>query len=377
MKVTFLACAMAGAATAFLRVPLHKMPTVRKQLRDQGVTVQAVESKYGDSANVDIHNYQDAQFYGDLSLGTPGQTFPVIFDTGSSNLWVPSSTCTNCGLFKPKYKSSKSSTYVANGTKFDIQYGSGPVSGFLSEDSVSVGGIPVTGQQFAEITDVSGLGLAFKIGKFAGIMGLAFETISIDGIPPVFVNMVDQKAVDEPVFAFYLSGADGVDGEMTLGGIDSAHYTGDLTYVPVTSEDYWSVGLDSITIKGESMTTTTKAIVDTGTSLFAGPTEDVKKIAAAVGAKPFVNGEYTIDCNAGEDITFTLGGKDFTFTPADYVIKDQSICLFAFLGLDVPGNPLWILGDPFIRKYYTVFDYGQKRVGFAPVAAATEATATA
>ena len=58
----------------------------------------------------------------------------MIFDTGSSNLWIPSTDCTNCGLLKSKYDSSKSSTYVANGTAFDIEYGSGPVSGHLSED---------------------------------------------------------------------------------------------------------------------------------------------------------------------------------------------------------------------------------------------------
>jgi len=228
-------------------------------------------------------------------------------------------------------------------------------------------------QLFAEVTDASGLGLAYSIGKFDGILGMAFPAISVDGMPPVFVNAVNQGLIQNAIFGFYLSNGDGSVGEMTLGGVDTAHFTGSLTYIPLISTTYWEVALTKMTINGKSVTTTTSAIVDTGTSLLAGPTADVKAIATLIGASPFFlnPNEYTIDCAQIPNlptITFTLGGIDFPLSGADYTINAGGVCLFAMTGIDVPNHPLWICGDVFLRKYYVAFDYANKRIGVAPSA---------
>jgi hypothetical protein len=236
------ALTVVAAATAdFIRIPLNKMPNMgpEQRLMNNLATPAERGQKYALDAEVAIHNYQDAQYYGPITLG--GQDFNVIFDTGSSNLWVPNKNCTNkldC-LLKHKYDSSKSSTYKADGRVFKIMYGSGPVSGVLGEDTVSVGGIAAKSQGFAMVDVVKGLGTAFAVGKFDGILGLGFDSISVSNLTTVFHNMIDQKAVSDSVFGFYLSGTSGTDGEMTLGGIDSNHYTGELTYVPLTQESYW------------------------------------------------------------------------------------------------------------------------------------------
>lgn len=370
----------AASADAMIRIPINKMKTLREISMEHGdYHVSNLAAKYyGDNDaghEVDIHNFQDAQYYGPITLG--GQDFQVIFDTGSSNLWVPNSNCSGCGSH-PKFDPSKSTTFKSDGRKFNIMYGSGPVSGVLGNDQVTAGGVTATDQTFALIDNVKGLGLAYAVGKFDGILGLAFRSISVDNITTVFGNMVAQQQVSEPVFAFYLSATSGTDGELTIGGIDKNHFTGDIHYVKLTSDTYWETRLDSLALEGMgSVTTATKVIVDSGTSILAGPSADVKALAAKVGAKPFFLNpkEYTIDCkkvSSLPDLTITMGGANFTLTGDDYVIKagGGAVCLFAFTGIDVPAphGPLWIMGDVFMRKYYTVFDFGGKQLGFAPKA---------
>merc|ERR1719326_360366 len=118
-------------------------------------------------ATVVINDYQDAQYYGTIQMGTPAQDLRVIYDSGSSNLWVSN---IKPGFFSKHqyYDHSKSSTYVQNGTTFNIQYGSGPVSGVYSQETVSIGGVDVAEYTFAEVDNVKGLGPAYSVGHFDG-----------------------------------------------------------------------------------------------------------------------------------------------------------------------------------------------------------------
>ena len=328
--------------------------------------------------DVEINDYMNAQYYGEITIGTPPQKFEVIFDTGSSNLWVPGGKCTSCGSHV-KYDSANSSTYIKNGKVFNIRYGSGPVSGYLSNDTVNFGNIDIRNSTFAEITLETGM--AFSRGKFDGILGLGWKTISVDGIEPIFNQMIDKGLVKSPVFSFYLPSKSGEEGELILGGIDTQKYTGELFYVPLATETYWGITMNKFSIGGESISDVGYAIVDTGTSLLAGPTADVKGLAEKVGATPTMMNpnEYTVQCDtlgSMPSITVNLCNeekkcKDFILSPKDYVLQmsvyGYKICILGVLGIDIPHKKLWILGDPFIRKYYTVFDVGQKRMGFANI----------
>jgi hypothetical protein len=324
-------------------------------------------AKYGATDHpVVINNFQNAQYYGPITVGTDGETLNVVYDTGSSNLWVPNKDC--CGALSQHnfYHHDKSATYTANGTTFNIRYGSGPVAGFYSGDRIQIGDVSIDDYTFAEVNDVSGLGAAFTIGKFDGICGMGWDSISVDGVQTPVQALVASGQLAEPVFGFYIG--DNKAGELTLGGVNSQYYSGEFTYVPLKDKSYWEIALDSVKMNDAVVdANTNSAIVDSGTSLLAGPTDVVSAIAKQLGATSILGKEYIIGCGKEFSLAFTIGGQDYTFTNSDVNIADGPLCILGMTGIDIPAprGPLWILGDVFMRKYYTKFDVGQERLGFA------------
>ncbi|RJE20550.1 Vacuolar protease A [Aspergillus sclerotialis] len=319
-----------------------------------------------------VDNFMNAQYFSEITIGSPPQTFKVVLDTGSSNLWVPSSECNSiaCWLHS-KYDSSASSTYQKNGSEFSIRYGSGSLTGFVSRDTVRIGDLEIKNQDFAEAT--SEPGLAFAFGRFDGILGLGFDTISVNKIVPPFYSMLNQKLLDEPVFAFYLGDAnkEGDTSEATFGGVDKNHYTGELVTIPLRRKAYWEVEFNAIGL-GDNVAEleNTGVILDTGTSLIALPTTMAELINKEIGASKSFTGQYTIDCNKRSslpNVSFVLNGHNFTITPFDYTLEVSGSCISAFMGMDFPEpvGPLAILGDAFLRRWYSVYDLGRGTVGLA------------
>ncbi|KAG8007162.1 Cathepsin D [Nibea albiflora] len=376
---------------AIIRVPLHKTRTLRRLMSDNGMSLEELRALATSTGAPDsspspklpverLTNFMDAQYYGAISIGTPPQDFTVLFDTGSSNLWVPSIHCSFFDLacwLHHRYNSKKSSTYVQNGTQFSIQYGRGSLSGFISGDTVSIAGLPVPAQQFGEA--VKQPGITFAVARFDGVLGMAYPSISVANVVPVFDTAMAAKLLPQNIFSFYISRDPKatVGGELILGGTDPQYYTGDLHYVNVTRKAYWQIKMDGIQVGNQLSLckTSCQAIVDTGTSLLVGPAAEVRALQKAIGALPLLMGEYFIDCKKIPSlpvISFNIGGKMFNLTGEDYVLRETqmgvSICLSGFMAMDIPppAGPLWILGDVFIGKYYTVFDRNADRVGFAP-----------
>lgn len=213
-------------------------------------------------------------------------------------------------------------------------------------------------------------GLAFAFGRFDGILGLGYDTISVNNICPPFYSMINQNMLDEPVFAFYLGNTE-QESEAIFGGINKEHFTGKITKLPVRRKAYWEVDFDAIALGDEvARLDNTGAIIDTGTSLIALPSTIAELLNERIGATKSWNGQYTVDCAARDslpDLTFTLTGHNFTICAYDYILEVQGSCISAFMGMDFPEpvGPLAILGDAFLRKYYSIYDLGNDVIGLA------------
>lgn len=321
---------------------------------------------------VAVSNFLNAQYFSDIAIGTPPQEFKVVLDTGSSNLWVPSVDCGSIACYlHNKYDHSASSTYKENGTEFAIRYGSGELEGYISQDTVRIGDLTIKKQDFAEAT--SEPGLAFAFGRFDGIMGLGYDTISVKGVVPPHYNMINQGLIDEPVFSFFLSDTndESAESECVFGGVNKDHYHGDMVKIPLRRKAYWEVDLDAISFGDQTAEIdNTGAILDTGTSLIALPSTLAELLNKEIGAKKGFNGQYTVECDKRDslpDLTFTLTGHNFTISSYDYILEVQGSCISSFMGFDIPepAGPLVILGDAFLRKWYSVYDLGSNSVGLA------------
>uniref|UniRef100_A0A3Q1G379 Nothepsin n=1 Tax=Acanthochromis polyacanthus TaxID=80966 RepID=A0A3Q1G379_9TELE len=385
-------------SSALVRVPLRRAPSIRSQLRAVGLLEEFLKDHRPDTYNrryaqcfpsgtpslrlgrysEKIYNFMDTQYFGDISLGTPEQNFSVIFDTGSADLWVPSSYCVSTACVQHKrFKAFDSTSYHHDGRTFGIHYGTGHLLGVMARDTMKIGSLTAVNQEFGEA--VYEPGDVFVMGKFDGVLGMAYPSLAEILGNPVFDNLLAQKALDKPVFSFYLgrtTRTTSPEGELLLGGIDEAMYTGPINWLPLTAKGYWQIKMDSVAVQGVSSFCPQgcQAVVDTGTSLIAGPTNDILNLQQLIGATPTNFGEFLIDCvrlSSLPHVTFVLGGIEYTLTAEQYMKKemlgDRELCFSGFQAVDIisSADPLWILGDVFLTEFYSIFDRGQDRVGLA------------
>lgn len=378
MKI-FLAFALLGLASSIITVPLtHKPKTVAEfrvasERRKNRLLTSQDNSTVNGLPVIHLTDVQDTEYFGTVSLGNPAQSFLVIYDTGSSNLWVPSRSCTNCKPNGGKYDSSKSSSYSKNGKAFSLQYGSGSCNGFLSSDETTLGGVTIKDFTFGEVTTEAAD--VFGQAPFDGILGMGPAAAAADGVAMPMDQLVAQGVLQHNVFSFYLASNSSKSSVLILGGTDELYYTGNITYLPISKAaailPYWLVAASDIKVGGTSTNSCggvihCQMVVDTGTSLIAGPPKAVEGLIKAIG-------NVESDCsnaNSLPTITFTFSGIDFDLTPEFYIIRlsdgnGNEQCQLGIEGINA-GAPIWILGDPFLRAYYTVWDKDSNRVGFAP-----------
>jgi len=371
------------------------------------------------SGGTPLKDYSNTLYDATICLGTPCQSFKVIPDTGSSNLWVTSKNCGgggNCpdyctpnswacqlGLCQKsccsslvhdessnpcdgqsKYDSSKSSTYQKDGRSWSIQYGTGSASGILDVDTLSWSGFsPSVSVTFGEATSLAAF---FADQPLDGILGMAYQSIAVDHVLPPFNAMIKKGILDKPIFTFWLTQLSGLPqgtqgGQITLGGYDTTHCKitstngGGVTWIPLSSETYYEFELSGVKVNSYSSNRRQQAILDSGTSLIAGPSDAIQKMGKACGGTYNSQyGIYTVPCNktpSCSSMTFTINGNQYTVQSKNFVLNlSASQCYLGIQGFDSGfGGPAWILGDVFIRQFCSVFDPTNNRIGLAPATA--------
>ncbi|KAM8976457.1 gastricsin-like isoform 2-T2 [Pelodytes ibericus] len=369
-------------AEGLVRVPLKRYKSARENMREKGVLNEFMKTHKRDPALKYNFNhkydfavayepmYMDTYYYGEISIGTPPQNFLVLFDTGSSNLWVPSSSCQSgaCGNHN-RFNPSQSSTYTSNGQQFTMSYGSGSVTGVFGYDTVSVQGLTLTNQEFGLTYSESGS--SFYYSKFDGIFGMAYPAMSAGGATTAMQGMLQQNLLNYPIFSVYMGSQSG---EVIFGGVDNSLYSGQIQWAPVTQEVYWQIGIDAFSINGQATgwcSQGCQAIVDTGTSPLTVPQQYMGNLLQYLGAQQGQNGEFLVNCNNVQNlpsISFTINGVQFHIPPSEYILQNNGYCTVGVEETYLPsqnGQPLWILGDVFLRQYYSVYDMRNNRVGFA------------
>ncbi|KZT22897.1 aspartic protease [Neolentinus lepideus HHB14362 ss-1] len=333
-------------------------------------TVAALEKRQKESLT-DEEN--DEEWAGTISIGTPGQKFLVDFDTGSSDLWIPSSSCTSstCSS-KNKYKASSSSTSSKKSGSFEIQYGDGStVSGPVYTDTVTVAGITAKNQYFSPVTTLSS---SFASDPIDGILGLAYPAISNLGENPFFNTAYSQSAVPSDVFAFKLASSGS---ELYLGGTDSSLYSGSIEYHSIdTSTGFWQATGAKALVGSTTAVSGFETVIDSGTTIMYGPPSAVKRFYKEVsGSKVYdsENGYYSYPCDSAPTVSFSWGGKAWKISAANFNLGETKSgsgqCVGALAGEDLGlGSDTWLLGDSFMKNVYTVFNFGTDEVGFASLA---------
>uniref|UniRef100_A0A8B9XVY9 Peptidase A1 domain-containing protein n=1 Tax=Bos mutus grunniens TaxID=30521 RepID=A0A8B9XVY9_BOSMU len=309
-----------------------------------------------------LRNYQF--FYvGNITIGTPPQEFQVIFDTGSSELWVPSIFCNSSTCSKhDRFRHLESSTFRLSRRTFSITYGSGRIEALPSPSPTShickweysslpqIGDLVSTDQQFGLCLEESG----FEGMRFDGVLGLSYTNISPSGAIPIFYKLKNEGAISEPVFAFYLSNGRAV---VMFGGADHRYYKGELNWIPLMKGQPKKV----IACSGGC-----KALVDTGTSDIAGPSTLVNNIWKLIVPRH----RHYVSCSAVNSlpsIIFTIKSNNYRVPGQAYILKDsRGRCFTAFKGHQQSSpTEMWILGDVFLRLYFSVFDRRKDRIGLA------------
>jgi hypothetical protein len=321
-------------------------------------------------------------YYGSIMVGTPPQEFSVIFDTGSGNVIIPDDSCRVAGcVHHDRFDADDSKTAidinlggdVVSGDFRDmvtITFGTGEIDGIYLEDKVCVSpGTCATNRFIASTRQTAS---PFAHLEFDGIVGLGFPALAEGNGFSLLGELVKAGTLHKHQFAIFLG--ENQD-EITFGGFRKQRMQNpsNIFWTPVTKQYYWQLEVEDM-FAGDKPTGICNSVwggkcqvaVDSGTNLLAGPSGVYRQL---LNQLPIAR-----DCsnlNTLPPLGLTVNGHKLEIEAKHYVSKtstafgEQCELFFLPLDLDPPLGPLFILGDPFFKSYYTIFDIDNRRLGFS------------
>lgn len=365
----------------------------------------------GAKVAVDLMNNNNSQYYGDIAIGSKNQHFTAVYDTGSAITWIPGDKCkSQTCLEHHRFAQGDSDTFQPtpqeqiNG---QIQYGTGTVKYEGGNDVLSfcdshhnTGCHGKQDHMLQAPAHPIGLSTAqssnpFRILPFDGIMGLA-PSINEGS---VLHALKASHALDKNMVGMYFSDDPHRVGSVAFGGVEPTHIAPDskLHWFPIRHDREWNISLKDIEVDGKRLHICDEhqggvcpAIVDTGSSLITGPSDEVSKLLPHIRTPE--------DCSTTDKmpkISIVLTDKDFhevklPLDPQEYTLRSWDEVPqqdptgfkgeFAIVGkgdepkivphcepgvgiMDVPGKK-WVLGNTLLRRYYSIYDDDHGQVGF-------------
>ena len=358
---TAFASALFAAAMAN-KIPIHHQPLSYNDYMAQYKHVAMRAEAMVKGEDVPVKDYMNTQYFVDITLGSDDQKFTVVPDTGSSNLWVYSKNCHAVACLKHnRFNPKTSTTYEQDGQDFDITYGSGSVKGYTSKDVAKFTPDITANMTFGEIQHAKGI--TFLVSQMDGIIGLGFDSISVDKLPTFMTATTD---ITDKSFAFYLKNVADGQSYMTMPGIDESLNLKEVATHKVIEESYWNLNFAKMSgPNGDVDTTGYKAAIDSGTSLIVGPSSLIDPLIEGITVEK--------DCSNRDslpDITFTFDSQDYVLTGKDYVVEadngsGKTQCLMGIMGQKLPDTFKYVIvGDVFMRPYPTKFNRNDSTVTF-------------
>lgn len=324
--------------------------------------------------------YRNRQFIGEINIGSPPQQFKVLFDTGSTNLWIPSYNCqTAACVKKTKYDHNLSKNFKLLEKKqpADVYFGTGKIKMAFASDDVVLGNLKIKNQEFGMAEYMSDD--PFNDMHFDGLFGLGINDKVKNKL--AFDNMAEHNNFEKNTFSVYYPRNTNHDGAITFGGYEKKFIAPneEITWFNVSSKKYWTIKMIGIKINNVFVDICSKnkggyceAVIDTGTSSIAGPEEDLIMISRLLN--PVNSCRNTLFLKNLTFIFIDENGhqKDFTLTPNDYIVKSFRLnpilntpCNYAFMPINVPSPKgyLYILGQVFLQKYYSIFQKDNMKIG--------------